>query len=86
MPYKHAVDSFDQAIRLKPEMADAHFNLGIAYLKLNERDKALEQYSKLRLLDQNWADKLYRVIYKDKLLGPRGSNSARPKNNLMSTG
>jgi tetratricopeptide (TPR) repeat protein len=78
--YKQAVDSFNQAIRLEPEMADAYFNLGAAYLKLNERDKALEQYSKLRLLDLNRADKLYRIIYKDKLLGPKGSNSPRPQN------
>ena len=73
--YEQAVDSFNQAIRLKPEMADAHFNLGASYLKLNGRDKALEQYSKLRLLDLNWADKLSRIIYKDNLLGPKGSKS-----------
>ena len=49
LKYDEAIADFEKAIELKPDYADAYFNIGIAYhLKLDE-DKACEYY---RLAEQ----------------------------------
>jgi hypothetical protein len=42
----------------------AHFLLGVAYLQLNDRGSALEQYKILKSLDSELAKKLFDFIYK----------------------
>jgi tetratricopeptide (TPR) repeat protein len=37
---KEAMESFKQAIRINPDLANAHFNLGIAYVRIKDRDSA----------------------------------------------
>jgi len=61
--YAEAKHSLQQAIRLKPGFADAHYGLGMAYLKLGDRGSALQEYNILRNLDKEKADKLFSLIY-----------------------
>src|SRR2546423_3218404 len=61
--HDEAVETFRQAIRLKPDFGKAYFNLGKTLLVRGERDAAIEQYVILQNLDEDWAEKLYNVIY-----------------------
>ncbi|MDP7531067.1 MAG: tetratricopeptide repeat protein, partial [Candidatus Scalindua sp.] len=63
--YKEAIESFRQAIRIDPDDAGAHFNLGDAYLGLNDEDSALEQHEILKSLDSELANKLFNLIYSE---------------------
>ena len=58
-----SVEAFRQAIRLKPDFGKAYFNLGKTLLAQGNRDAAIEQYVILQNLDQDWAEKLYSLIY-----------------------
>jgi len=58
-----SVEAFRQAIRLKPDFGKAYFNLGKTLLAQGNRDAAIEQYVILQNLDQDWAEKLYNLIY-----------------------
>jgi hypothetical protein len=49
------VKPLEEAVRLKPDFAMAHQVLGLAYLSVDERDKAQEQYNILKSLDQKKA-------------------------------
>lgn len=42
--YKEAITDFEKAIELKPDYADAYFNIGNAYHLLNDEDSACEYY------------------------------------------
>ena len=53
-----------QAIRIKPDDAEAHYNLGRAYLGVGDRGSALEEYKILKDLDKDWANKLFKLINK----------------------
>lgn len=44
MKYDEAIADFEKAIELKPDYADAYFNLGKTYFILNNEDKACENY------------------------------------------
>jgi tetratricopeptide (TPR) repeat protein len=57
-----AVESFRQAIRLKPDFGKAYYNLGKSQLAMGNRDGALEQYNILQNLDQDWAERLNNLI------------------------
>lgn len=58
-----AAETFRQAIRLKPDFGKAYFNLGKTLLARGQRDAAIEQYVILQGLDEDWAEKLYNLIY-----------------------
>jgi tetratricopeptide (TPR) repeat protein len=45
-PIESAITSFEKAISLKLDYAEAHYNLGVAFQKLLQLDKALEFYEK----------------------------------------
>lgn len=47
--YDGAIDDFEKAVELKPDYADAYFNLGKTYYLMNNEDKACEYY---KLADQ----------------------------------
>jgi len=49
--FNEAIKSFKQAIVLKPGWARAHYRLGLAYLKANDKESAVEQYEILESLD-----------------------------------
>ena len=42
--YKEAIVDFEKAVELKPDYADAYFNIGNAYHLLNDEDSACEYY------------------------------------------
>ena len=42
--YQEATEDFLKAIELKPDYADAYFNLGRTYYLMNDQDKACEYY------------------------------------------
>lgn len=42
--YREAIGDFEKAVELKPDYADAYFNLGRTYYLLNDADKACEYY------------------------------------------
>ena len=42
-----AIGHFEQALRLNPESAELHNNIGIALRRLNRQDEAIEHYRKL---------------------------------------
>ena len=56
--YKESNDAYQQAIRLKPDFAEAHYGLGRTYLMLGDRDGALEEYNVLKTLDPKSAAEL----------------------------
>ncbi len=62
--YKEAIESCKQTIRINPDFAEAHYYLGVAYLGLNDKDSALEQYKILKNLGSEWANKLFNEINK----------------------
>lgn len=47
--YKEALEDFQKAVDLKPDFADAYFNMGKTYYIMNDADKACEYY---KLADQ----------------------------------
>src|SRR5437588_9692756 len=61
--HDESVEAFRQAIRLKPDFGKAYFNFGKTLLAQGNRDAAVEQYVILQNLDQDWAEKLYNLIY-----------------------
>ena len=61
--HDESVEAFRQAIRLKPDFGKAYYNLGKTLLAQGNRDAAIEQYVILQNLDQDWAEKLYGLIY-----------------------
>lgn len=42
--YREAALDFEKAIELKPDYADAYFNLGRTYFLMNDEDRACEYY------------------------------------------
>lgn len=62
--YKEAIESYKKAIRIKPDDAEVHYYLGLAYLNLSDRGSALEEYKILKELDKEKANKLFDLIYK----------------------
>lgn len=49
MKYKDAISDFEKAIEIKPDYADAYFNIGKVYFLMGDEDKACEYY---KLADQ----------------------------------
>ena len=58
------LEAFKQAIRVDPDFAPAHYNMGIIYLNNGDKAAALEEYKVLKILDQNMAEILFKRIYK----------------------
>lgn len=44
MNYGEAIADFEKAVELKPDYADAYFNMGKTYFLMNNEDKACECY------------------------------------------
>jgi tetratricopeptide (TPR) repeat protein len=57
------MEAFKQAIRVDPDFAPAHYNMGIIYLNTGDKAAALEEYKILKVLDQNMAELLFERIY-----------------------
>lgn len=59
-----AIAAYKQAIRIKPDYPDVHFYLGLAYLIVDDKGSALDEYKVLKELDRDLANKLFNLIYK----------------------
>lgn len=53
--YEKAVANFKAAVALKPDIKEAHNNLGYCYRKLGNFEKSIEHYMKALKLDKNFA-------------------------------
>jgi tetratricopeptide (TPR) repeat protein len=60
--WQDVVTAYQQAVRLNPDDAMAHYNLGSAYLKLGDKKTALAEYRLLKTLDVNQANRLLDLI------------------------
>ena len=66
--YQKAGERFKYAIELAPELGQARYNLAIVQLMRQNRAGALSQYKLLQESSPKIADKLSRVLFKDKVL------------------
>jgi tetratricopeptide (TPR) repeat protein len=62
--YREAIEAFKEAIQINPDFAEAHYNLGMSYLILNNKSGASYEYNILINLDPHSANKLFNLIYK----------------------
>ena len=62
--YQEAVASFKEAVRIKPDYSEAHFNLALTYVALNDKKGALEQYNRLKKLNPKLAEEFSRKYMK----------------------
>jgi tetratricopeptide (TPR) repeat protein len=63
--YNEAIKSYEQALlRIDPAYREAHFGLGVAYIRLGDKDSAKREYETLKKLDSPLAEKLYVLISK----------------------
>lgn len=62
--YEEAIKSFKEAIRIRPDDAEAHYHLGVTYLNNEKQGPALDEYKILKALDEKLADDLFNLIYK----------------------
>jgi tetratricopeptide (TPR) repeat protein len=60
--YGEAVQAYQQANRNKTDYASAHYNLGVSFVALRNRNAALEQYRILQRIDSTRATKLFNQI------------------------
>lgn len=63
---RRAIDSYQSAIRARPDFSDAYYRLSLAYLLGDDMREANEQYQKLHRLepDTDRSRQLLRLIYK----------------------
>ncbi len=62
-----AVECFKKAVEIKPEFADAHYNLGLTFQELDQLDSAVKSYKKTLAIQANYV-KAYNnlgIIYKE---------------------
>jgi len=57
-----AIEEFKKTLAIDSEHIDALTGLGITYMRIGEKDKAMAIYDKLKYLDKYTADKLLEVI------------------------
>lgn len=62
--WQESIKAFKQAIILKPDLAAAHYGLGVVYLAIGDKGSALDEYKILKTSDAERANKLFNLIYK----------------------
>ncbi len=60
---KEAQNLLLKTIELNPNDVKAHFQLGVAYMNLNNSAKAIEEYQKVTVLDPSFADAFFNLGY-----------------------
>jgi len=58
-----AIESHKQVIRIKPDHAPSHYQLGKAFIATGNKPDALAQYSILKALDSDLAEELFAILY-----------------------
>jgi tetratricopeptide (TPR) repeat protein len=78
--YQEEVEAYKQAIRLKPDDADAHYNLGLAYLGLDDKGSALEEDKILKGIDSEMANGLFNSSWNNQhtYMGPYYNDAYGP--------
>jgi tetratricopeptide (TPR) repeat protein len=66
--YKEARAFLQHAITISPDFAAAFLNLGVVNFNLHDREATLRQYAVLKRLDSAMAEKLYAMLYREKIL------------------
>jgi tetratricopeptide (TPR) repeat protein len=66
--YAFAVQSFQKALQVAPDDASTHYNLGLAFLGVKDRQASLQQYSILNNLNPPLAAKLYQAVHINQLV------------------
>ena len=56
--YRLAVKAFENAVRLKPNFASAHYGLGLSYMEVGDKRSAEKEAQVLRKLNSRLADRL----------------------------
>jgi tetratricopeptide (TPR) repeat protein len=59
--WEEATEAYKQAIRIKPDYADAHNNLGVAYSKLGRSQEAIEAFSQAIKIKTDYAEAHYNL-------------------------
>jgi cytochrome c-type biogenesis protein CcmH/NrfG len=57
--YKEAVEAYKQAIQINPNKGVTHYLLAETYVKMGDKDLALEQYEILKTIDEDLANELH---------------------------
>jgi tetratricopeptide (TPR) repeat protein len=57
---KKAVEAYKKAIEINPNYIEAHYNLALSYLILNDKVAALEKYKQLKNIAPEMAENLYK--------------------------
>ena len=61
--YEEAIQSYQEAVRIRPLFPEGHLNLGMAYLRLGDRASALKEYGILKGQSEEFANRLFNLIY-----------------------
>ena len=61
--YSDALSAFREAVRLDPNLSDAHLGMGWTYLALEDISSALKVYNILKNLNEDDAKTLFEWIY-----------------------
>jgi len=68
-----AIDAYKQAIRIDPDYADAHFNLGVTYDESDRYKEAIEAYKQVIRINPDDADTHYHLGFLYNALDDKGS-------------
>lgn len=60
---KRYIEDLERELSQKSEDKDLIFKLGVAYVKINDIDKARECYKKLKTIDEAMAKELFDMMY-----------------------
>ena len=75
--YQQAVDAFKQGVELEPDSSNLRYNLAMALTATDDRIGALSQYKLVKEKDSQVADKLYRNLYRDKIIYVDDTNASK---------
>ncbi len=60
--YPDAFDAYEKAIQIQPDFTFAHFYLGLIYLEMRDKNRALKEYNILKNLSPDYAKDLLNMI------------------------
>ena len=61
---EEAIEAYKQAVKINPDDADAHYNLGLAYGISGMYKKAIASFKQAIRIDPEMANRLFKRIYK----------------------
>jgi tetratricopeptide (TPR) repeat protein len=67
--HKEAIEACKQAIRVNPDYAEAHFNLGVVYTDLGMHKEAIEVFKQAISINHDYADFaiMYRLLHSSRM-------------------